>query len=270
MARIHFPGAHRIALAVTLMLSGMSVTARTQEQWRYTALGDSIASGYATTAGYVPAYQNHIQTDTGVSVVLYNLGQNGATSASLLNALRTDSVFQTAVLQSEVITWNIGINDFMNARNTYKNRKCGGSDNQDCLRNAVAKFQNNWDGIISEILIRRGLTYTNIRTMDIYYPWIKADKARNTTQDKSETTVKGNDFQVLKHYLDQMNGYIANTTANNLVPCAQVYHAFNGVNGDEDPAAKGYLARDGLHPSDAGHKLIADLLKDLGYAPLRY
>jgi lysophospholipase L1-like esterase len=250
-------------------MCGLFVAANAQEQWRYTALGDSIASGYTTNAGYVPTYQGYLQNDTGVSLILYNLGQGGRTSGSLLNALRTDPVFQNAVLQSEVVTWNIGINDFMNARNTYKNRNCGGTDNQACLRSLMVTFESNWEGIIGEILIRRGTTYTIIRTMDIYNPWVKADKAKNTTQDRFETIVRGNDFQVLNYYLNQMNVYIATTTTNNLIPCAQAYLSFNGANGAEDPIAKGYVARDGLHPSDAGHQLIAGLLRALGYAPLQ-
>jgi cytochrome c2 len=39
-----------------------------------------------------------------------------------------------------------------------------------------------------------------------------------------------------------------------------VYAAFNGLTGTEDPVAKGYVSIDGLHPSDAGHELIAALL----------
>jgi lysophospholipase L1-like esterase len=263
-----FLSIYRSALAICMTLGGLFATTNAQEQWHYTGLGDSLATGYTTTAGYVPTYQTYIQTDADTSVTLYNLGQNGATTGTLLNSLRTDAVFQNALLQSEVITWNIGINDFSNARNSYTKRKCGGNDNQDCLRNAVIKFKSNWDGIIDEILIRRGVTYTIIRTMDIYNPWVTTDKAKNTTPDKSETTVKGNDFQVLKYYLDQINGHIATTTANNLIPSAQVYLTFNGANGDEDPIAKGYIARDGLHPSDAGHQFIASLLRGLGYAPL--
>jgi len=261
-------GYKRLMIALCVTVASVAVQANAQEQWHYTALGDSIATGYTTSVAYVPTYRNYIQTDAGVSVTLYNLGQNGATSTTLLNALQTDSVFQSALVQSEVITWNIGINDFSNARNTYKNKKCGGNDGQDCLRNAVAKFKTNWGAIIVEILSRRGITYTVLRTMDIYNPWVATDKAKNTIQDKQETTVKGNDFQVLKYYLDQMNGYIATTTANNLIPLAQVYLTFNGANGDEDSIAKGYIARDGLHPSDSGHQLIANLLRGLGYAPL--
>ena len=74
------------------MLASLTVAANAQEQWRYTALGDSLATGYTTSTGYVPTYQNYIQTDAGISVVLYNLGQNGATSGNLLNSLKTDAV----------------------------------------------------------------------------------------------------------------------------------------------------------------------------------
>ena len=37
----------------------------------------------------------------------------------------------------------------------------------------------------------------------------------------------------------------------------------------EDPSDKGYITFDGLHPNDNGHKVIADLFRDLDYAPLR-
>lgn len=257
-------------LAVACLLLCASVAARPQVQWKYTAMGDSLATGYLATLGYVSIYQSDVQTDTGVTVTLYNLGQNGSSSGSLLTALRTDSVFQNAVLQSEVITWNIGFNDFRNARGAYKQGGCGGSDGQNCLRNAVATFKSNWDGIVQEILSRRSPFYTIIRTIDVYNPWVTVDKAKNSVADKKEPAyAKGTDFQVLKYYLAQINGHIATTTANNSIPFAGVHAAFNGANGDEDPIAKGLIGSDGWHPSDAGHALIADLLRGLGYAPLR-
>ena len=158
----------------------------------------------------------------------------------------------------------------MNARNSYKNKKCGGTDNQDCLRNMVNTFKTNWSAITGEISSRRSSANTIIRTMDIYNPWVKADKAKNTISDAKEPIQsRGNDFQVLKYYLDQMNSHIAATTSSNSIPSAQVYRLFNGANGDEDPIIKGYINRDGLHPSDTGFQLIADILRGLGYAPLR-
>jgi lysophospholipase L1-like esterase len=256
------------AFAMTFVCT---VIAFSQDQWRYTAMGDSLATGYTSpSGGYVPRYKTHIQTDTSAVVNLSNYGVNGRTSGSLLTALRMDSSLQTSLAQSNVVTWNIGINDLMNARNSYKNKKCGGVDNQDCLRNMVNTFKTNWSAIIGEILARRSFSDTIIRTMDIYNPWVKVDKAKNTFSDTKEPIQsRGNDFLVLKYYLDQMNNHIAATSNNNSIPSAQVYLAFNGTNGDEDPIVKGYIHTDGLHPSNTGFQLLANLFRNVGYAPLR-
>ena len=200
--------ATRFLVAACLLLC--TSAARAQEQWKYTAMGDSLSTGYRATQGYVPTYQSDVQTDTGVTVTLYNLGQNGWTSGNLRTALQTDSVFQNAVLQSNVITWDIGLNDFRNARTGYKHGGCGGPDGQNCLRSAVATFKSNWDGIVQEVLLRRSPLSTIIRTIDVYNPWVTTDKATNSVGDKKEPAyAKGTDFQVLKYYLDQINNHIA-------------------------------------------------------------
>ena len=48
--------------------------------------------------------------------------------------------------------------------------------------------------------------------------------------------------------------------------CADVYRAFNGKDGLK-PSGD-LLANDFTHPSDKGNEVIADVLADLGYAPL--
>ncbi len=232
--------------------------------WKYTALGDSLATGFGASQGYVPRYKNHIQTSTGMSVSLTNLGQNGWTSADLLDALKTDRKFRSSVKGSPVVTWDIGGNDFRNARDKYKSKTCGGSDNQDCLRAAESVFKFNWDAIVTEILLLRSTSNTIIRTMDIYNPYVSEDQTDTWTGDDGS-----NDFQVFKPYLDRINGHIAETATANHIPHAQVYIAFNGPDGTEDPWDKGYLWIDGLHPNDKGHQVIADEFHKLGYAPLR-
>ncbi len=221
----------------------------------------------------MPRYEADLQSDNGVTVTLYNLAQNGWHSGNLLNALQTKATFQTAVAEANVITWNIGTGDLNSARDIYKNGKCGAKghkDNQDCLKNMVTTFEANWNGIVNQILARRSLTNTAIRTMDILYPWVAADQASNTTPDSEETgPARGNDFAVLNYYLSQMNAYIALTSFNSGIPVAAVHVAFNGSSGTEDPVAKGYIASDGLHPNDAGHAVIATAFRNLGYAPLR-
>ena len=50
---------------------------------------------------------------------------------------------------------------------------------------------------------------------------------------------------------------------------AQVYDAFNGLNHDEGPREKDYIGGDdGEHTTEAGQKVIADLMRELGYDPI--
>ena len=258
-----------VALALVLGLSGLGQPARALAEgltaWNYTALGDSLATGVYVSKGYVPRYQEYTQTDTGASVSLTNLGKNGWTSTDLLHAIRTNETFRTAIARADVLTWDIGGNDLRVARSSYKWRSCGGTDNQDCLRAAEATLKKNWDAIIAETLSLRTTSNTIIRTMDIYNPFVKQDK--RTDSWKKDRGLS--DFQAFKPYVDRANAHISTTAAAHNIPYAQVYGAFNGPKGDQDPGDKGYLTFDGLHPNDTGHKVIADLLRALGYAPLR-
>jgi lysophospholipase L1-like esterase len=235
----------------------------------YTAMGDSLAYGILDFGGggYVPRYGNYVQADTGSSVFLNNLGQNGWTSSQLLNALRTNSNFRSSVATSQVVTWDIGGNDFLRLVKSYQDKTCGGADNQNCIRDAIATFKANWSAIIAEILALRSTGNTVIRTMDIYNPFVNAQKASDSWANDNGL----NDFQVIKPYLDDTNKYIASTAAANNIPCAKVYQAFNGTSGEEDAGDKGYISPydySGVHPGELGHKVIADLFRNLGYAPL--
>jgi len=224
--------------------------------WDYVALGDSLAFGVgANTGGYVPRYREHIIRDTDHQIALTNLGVPGWKSADLYNAVRNEQQFRSAISEAEVVTWNIGGNDLREARSRYTNGTCGGGDNQDCLRQALAQFRTNWDGIVAEIRSLRAPGATILRTMDVYNPFVAELKASG-------------DLDELKPYLDQMNAHIAQSAQANEVPMARVYEAFNGPNGEDDAGAKGYIANDQLHPDDDGYTVMAELLRDLGYGPL--
>ena len=225
--------------------------------WQYTALGDSLAVGVLDSqGGYVRRYDTYITTDTGVTISLTDLGVNGAHSADLLKSLENDPNFRTRVSSSQVVTWDIGGDDLLHAINLFRNGQCGGADNQDCLRSAVAGFIPNWDAIVQQILSLRDQSSTIIRTMDIYNPFV------------AELMVDGT-FSTAEPYLDQVNQHIASSAKANGIPMAQVHLAFNGPNGDLDPVANGLIALDGIHPNDNGHKVIAEGLRALGYGPLK-
>jgi len=244
------------------------------EEWKYTALGDSLATGFGAIKGYVSRYRDHIEVDASVNVELTNLGRNGWTSDDLIEALQMDPTFRASVSRSQVVTWDIGGNDLRAPRLSYMWGACGGNDNQDCLRETVVTFKWNWDVIVAEVLALRDTSGHIIRTMDIYNPFVNEDRSRDSWENDGECNDldgdgKCSDFEVFKPYLDDVNNYIATTATNHNIPCAVVYLAFNGPNGDEDPEDKGYIAADGFHPNDTGHQVIADLLRELGYTPLK-
>ena len=230
----------------------------------YTALGDSIGFGLFAPIGdgYVPTYDRFIEADSGANVKTINLSVPGWTSSDLLGAIRGNLLFRISVATSTIVTVNIGGNDLLGARGDYKDRTCGGADNQDCLRAGVAVFRANFSAILDEVRSLRGGRSTIIRTMDIYNPFVNEDRAQDTWPND-----QGNDFQVLKPYLDVINNQIAATAAARNIPFAQVYMAFNGPNGDIDPNDLGLLSFDDLHPNRRGHRLIAGLLRGLGYSP---
>jgi lysophospholipase L1-like esterase len=229
----------------------------------YTALGDSIGFGLWAPVGdgYAPIYGRDVAADTGANVTTINLSVPGWTSSDLLNAVNGNLLFEVPVATSRIVTVNIGGNDLLGGRSSYKNGTCGGADNQDCLRARVATFSANFDAILDRIRSLRGSSSTIIRTMDVYNPYVNADRAQDTWPND-----QGNDFQVLKQYIDAVNGHIASAATARNIPYAKVYMAFNGPNGDTDPGDQGLIAFDGLHPSASGHRLIAELLRGLGYA----
>src|SRR5262245_60313809 len=113
---------------LTVLLEGSSAT----PSWRYAAFGDSTATGYLASESYVVKYAAALEADHAVTVAVNSFAQNGQTSAQLLTVVQSNGAARTAIAQAEVVTWNIGLNDFRTARQSYKGKGCGGKDGQDC------------------------------------------------------------------------------------------------------------------------------------------
>jgi len=220
--------------------------------WDYVALGDSMVAGHS----YADYYAVHIEADLGVKVTLHNWGIGGQSSAQLLEMLRNNQKLRNAISEAEVVTFVIGVNDIVPGLRRYKyGVDCGGADNQDCIREALTSFRANYDAIIAEILSLQSTTDTIIRIMDYYFPAVNETKRFGIYED-------------IKPHWEALNEHIVQAASEHNIPVARVYVALNGPNGDEDPASKGYIKVDGAHLNDAGHRLVAELHRELGYEPL--
>jgi lysophospholipase L1-like esterase len=247
-------------LALLFVSCGSSEPERTTQTerpvWNYVALGDSLAAGAIAERGYVPRFADLVVRDTGKQVPVTNLAVSGWQSSDLLTALRMDPQTRSTLQQAQVITFDIGGNDLLHANRLFLARNCGGSDNLECFRDAVSGFKSNWDQILAEITSLRSPNVAIVRTMNIYNPFVAVQKTAGT-------------FNVLRPFLEEVNGHIEMTAAAANIKVADVYTAFNGPEHDQDAAAKGWMSVDGVHPNDLGHEAIAEALQGLGYSPLR-
>lgn len=124
----------------------------------YTALGDSISTGYKldnTKDSYVSLFGQYLCTTP------VNLGQNGLDSAGLLKKLNNDQKVIDQIKKSDLITISMGGNDllpiFMGLQPTSLStlidavKKIQGTALQKKFKTSVERFNQNWANIISRI-----------------------------------------------------------------------------------------------------------------------
>ena len=150
-----------LVLAALLLLAPAApaqVAAARERKVVYTALGDSIATGYRlsdVSASYVSRFGEYLDTKP------VNLGQNGLASSGLLQKLTSDQKVIAQVRQSDVITISMGGNDMLNL--LYPLVPKGLSDVPSSVQKmqspayrrqfeqGVQKFGQNWGRIIDRV-----------------------------------------------------------------------------------------------------------------------
>jgi len=197
-------------------------------------LGDSIGTG----AGATTTYADELAARLDPPADIRNLARNGWTTVDLLAALRDDPPFRGAVAEADLVTVTIGGNDLLAARRAYLDGTCGGADGLDCVRTAVAQLAERWDAIAAELtaLAREDAT---IATATIYDPF------RGVTSDAAVTAT-------LDGYLAQANAAIRERAEAHGIAVAPVAEAFAD--------RPDLISDDGIHPNDAGHERIAEVL----------
>jgi lysophospholipase L1-like esterase len=231
--------------------------------WDYVALGDSLTTGgglVAESDAYPAQFGRFVTVDTRRRVKVHNLGQNGATSADLLRFVRTLRV-RRSLKAAEIVTVDIGANDLGgDVIQPYAEHRCGGDDNEDCLRAMVSRFRVNLDAILDELAALVDARHKIVRVLDLY---------DNAVGNAELIAFLGPGAEALsKKYTQALDEQTCASAQAHGLLCGDVYHAFNGPTGLDNLFTKGLLA-DFDHPSVKGHALIAEVLRGLGYAPLR-
>jgi hypothetical protein len=237
-----------LCLGVLLFL-GTCVTIETPlpdvagETWDYVILGSSIGTWWAENYGAL------IEADLGVKIVYHSYYVGGQPVGKLLQSVISNERLREDIRTAEVITIGSGFADmYFDAILLYND----GIYNRQEMEQKVKAFRETYDSMLDEVLTLASPSDTIISTMDFYYPYVGKD------QEKGR-------YNQNKRYWQKFNKSIVQAARKRGIPVADVFAAYNGLDGNDDPVDKGYIAGDRLHPSEEGMKVIAEEFRKLGY-----
>jgi lysophospholipase L1-like esterase len=237
---------------------GSSPVATTEETaWNYVALGGSIAAGAGSPYGtsYVDYYKDLIEEDTGTTVDVLDLSiGEGGTTQLVLDQLADPSTVE-ALEDAEIVTMEIGGNDLIAGDEPYFAGECEGLA---CYKGPERTFEKNYEEIVTRISSLVG-DDTILRSVTFYNQLVGDPDGFGGPGFVKISTQVTEIMNAATCRISEAAGWV----------CVDVYPAFNGKDGKESPLKKGLLASDNTHPSEKGHRLIASLLQEAGYQPLR-
>lgn len=125
-----------------------------------------------------------------------------------------------------------------------------------CAARAADHYRPLYDRLYERVAATREGQPAVLLTLNRYNDWIGYAEADLTAAEERRTTV----------VLDAWNSMLCASAERHGFACADLYQAFNGANGGR-PSGD-LLAQDYTHPSQRGNDVIAEVLVDLGFAPL--
>ena len=231
-------------------MPGMSATATMPPgDWDYVVLGDS------TTLGFPELLKEGIEADYNgeVTITIENWYMGEQTSSQMLRALLTTEPLREDIRNAELITIMIPFGGMSGALQMYENGgACGGEDNQDCLRESLAKYKSDTQAIFAELVNLHSPSDALIRTQDLW-------------QFYSSKSQEMGIFEVVNSYWLEANAAVHAAAESYGIPVVNAYDAFMGEDGIQPPEENGLVVMDMIHTTQEGRQLLADLYRDLGY-----
>jgi hypothetical protein len=236
----------------------------TPTPWLLVAVGDSIPfSECFGCKGFVDRYAIAITEATGHPVKVQNLAEHNALQIDgLLRELESDTLRREALANADIIIVGIAANDIAMNSNVDP---CDGvnGDNPDwskytaeCAVASAEMFRPKFESVYSQIVALREGKPTIFRTINRYNDW--------NGWPGHDLPLEG--VTATKQVIDAWSDMVCKSAEKNGFVCADIYHAFNGPDG-LTPSAD-LVQADYTHPSYKGNELIAQVLVDLGFAPL--
>jgi lysophospholipase L1-like esterase len=244
-----------LILTLAILLMGTLAAGCTDRICDYVALGSSIPAGWGVDKSYVDYYAELIEQDLGVQVELHNFSRSGRSTTVLLDRLRKSEELRDAIREAEVVTIWTGWNDLWKELELYGREECGGEDNLDCIREETANLKTDFDAIFDEILSLTSVQDTHVLVAETSIPVVKSWKYKGWFDTLQEPCY------------EEWRAHMVESAEARSITVAYTYHALNGPGGDE-PVDGRLLQSDGIHFTEEGHRLVAELHRAAGYGPL--
>lgn len=239
-------------IAMVVLVAGCSRRlegpSATVEHLSYVALGDSLTQ---QPGGFAEQYTAYLDADLRTTTTLTNLGQSGWTSSFLLTAVQSDERFRAAIREADLITVEIGLNDWGTARSWYLDPSKGCYQDLNCFRTFTDQFKANVDATLTEIRQLNPSSTLAILVMDLYYAHIETDQ-------------QSGNYALFDPYMREMNEHIYASAPANGTRVAVTRPTINGIDGNQSGQLQDFLTLDG-HPKDKGATVIANKFRDIGY-----
>jgi lysophospholipase L1-like esterase len=216
-----------------------TTTATAPETASLVALGDSVPRGTnCQCTPYPELTANGLTTSAGRTFAATNDAVGGATTATVLRQVDSDSDVIGRVRRADVIQIEIGAND------VGYNSRCG--TNIDCYSPEIPTIQKNLDEIVARVHALTTGRKALVELLDYWSVWLGGKYA----------AAKGEDYvNAAEQVTDEVNSVIKATASRSGSAYVDLRAAFKGPDYTYDETH--FLASDGDHPNAAGHKQIA-------------
>jgi lysophospholipase L1-like esterase len=237
-----------------------SIGERGETTWDLVALGDSTPTGKGVAAehSYVQVYAGYIEDDLGVDVTVHSWATNKTLAvADWVDAIRRTEGLQRDLRDANVITMWLGWHDVIPrlsiGRGSPSRERPYGVD-VGSLDEVTSPMKEAFDSLLSHIVSLATPDETLILVADVGIPALFVERWK----------VDGT-FDVLKqHAYEAWRDYLVQAASRHGVHVVRTYEVINGPSGDQ-PLPSEYWQPDRLHFSEQGHRLIADLHREVGY-----
>ena len=244
-----------LSLLIVSILNENAYSQVPQNPLKLVAIGNSTPAGYGIKPqeNYLRVYAEYIEQDLNVEVEIINWAK--LESRNLLGwvqAITTDEVFRMDIKNADIITIWISWHEIMPY--IYKTERVYKKE----LNMTTKKMGDSFNILFVEITRLADPKETLIMVAETGIPPAIA-----------ETWKENNFYQELKQYAyEDWREYLIEAAENNNIKVVPTYKAFNGQAGNS-MLPEVYIQKDGIHFSAKGHKLIADLHRNMGYNPLK-